>query len=352
MKIEKLTKEQEAKFPFYVKKWTDIGLCTKRADRKKAEDACRDAYKVAGLKPPNLIVWAESPVGLFLTAKVLKEFLKKENFDSVRDSVWASVRASVRDSVRGSVSGSVWASVIDSVWASVRDSVRGSVWASVSGSVSDNLKSEWEERGSYGQHDADWLSFYDFFKNECALKVCKKLEPLMSLAEETQWNLFYKNVAILSEKSTTLHRDANGRLNNFDEPAMQWSDGCAIYYINGMMVPEYIVKTNRDDFTKEIILKEDNADYRGAIISKIGIEKTIEILGAKVVDIYESKVGGQYELLMVNYDGRGDRPYLKMRSQSIDAYHIEGLHPKVKTVKEAIAYRNGLKIFVEPETLS
>ena len=39
--------------------------------------------------------------------------------------------------------------------------------------------------------------------------------------------------------------------------------------------------------------------------------KTIQILGAEIVDTYESKVGGKYELLLVDYDGRGKRPYLK-----------------------------------------
>ena len=71
-----LTEEQRAKFPEYVKKWTDIGLCTKRADRKKAEQACKEAYKVAGLEDPKVIIWAESPIGLLLTAKLIKEISK------------------------------------------------------------------------------------------------------------------------------------------------------------------------------------------------------------------------------------------------------------------------------------
>jgi hypothetical protein len=58
-----------------------------------------------------------------------------------------------------------------------------------------------------------------------------------------------------------------------------------------------------------------------------------------------------YELLSVNYDGRGERPYLKMRSLSINAVHIEGIKPGVTSVKEAICFRNGLKTFSLPNTL-
>ena len=46
-KIEKLTDAQVARFPEFIKRWTDIGLCTDPADRPKAEACIRDiaAYR-------------------------------------------------------------------------------------------------------------------------------------------------------------------------------------------------------------------------------------------------------------------------------------------------------------------
>ena len=114
----------------------------------------------------------------------------------------------------------------------------------------------------------------------------------------------------------------------------------------------WIAETKREDFTKAMILEEQNADYRRCIIQKIGIEKTIELLGAEVIDTYESKVGGTYQLLSIDYDGRGKRPYLKMKSQSIDAFHIEGVPTGTRTVKDAICFRNGLEKFEEPQLLT
>ena len=59
--ITKLTTEQEARFPEFIKKWTDIGLCTLPADRLRAEHGIRLAYETAKLKAPLKIVWTTSP---------------------------------------------------------------------------------------------------------------------------------------------------------------------------------------------------------------------------------------------------------------------------------------------------
>ena len=59
-KINSLTKEQEALFPKYVDKWLKIGLCTKPANRPKAEELINQCYEVVGLKKPKKIIWCGS----------------------------------------------------------------------------------------------------------------------------------------------------------------------------------------------------------------------------------------------------------------------------------------------------
>ena len=44
-KIASLTKEQKDRFPEFVKKWTDIGLCTDPANREESELAIKEIYK-------------------------------------------------------------------------------------------------------------------------------------------------------------------------------------------------------------------------------------------------------------------------------------------------------------------
>ena len=111
--IEKLTDAQIAKFPEYVKKWTDIGLSCDPLDFERAKRGVMLAYESAGKSQPKKIVVCDSPLSGSITASILKSSVRA----SVGDSVRASVRASVRDSVWDSVRASVWASVWDSVWA-------------------------------------------------------------------------------------------------------------------------------------------------------------------------------------------------------------------------------------------
>ncbi len=395
MKIEKLTKEQEAKFPEYIKKWTNIGLCTKRANRGKAENACKNAYKIAGLEEPKIILWAESPMGLLLTSKLIKEITKqgknpysKMNLASMGDSVWDSVRESVRASVWAIVGArvrdSVWASVRDrvrdSVWdsirnsvsdsmvasmgarvrvsmgaivgasvkASVRDSVGTSMWASMSASVWDStLKNEYNELGSYGQHDANWLGFYEFFLNECNIKDCEKLLPLMNLAQETGWHLFYKDIAILSEKPIEISRNNQGRLHNNKGPAIKWKDGYELYRLNGVNVKKEVALLKPLKITKDLILKEPNADIRREIVRKLTSEQLVKKLKGKVLD---KKYG--YKLLGIDIGDGNVRPFLKMKNPSIKAIHIEGVRPGITSIKEAIKYRNGLTDFELPKKLT
>jgi hypothetical protein len=63
-KITSLTPEQLDRFPEFVERWTQIGLCTTPADRVKAEQAIELMYKVEGLKPPKQIVWYNSPLSM------------------------------------------------------------------------------------------------------------------------------------------------------------------------------------------------------------------------------------------------------------------------------------------------
>ena len=144
-----LTKEQEARFPEFVRKWTEIGLSTAPLNRARILDALTRAFREVNKPPPRLVV-CSSPLASTLTRAVLASVrasvsdsvlasVSASVLDSVRDSVSDSVSASVRASVLDSVRDSVSASVLDSVRASVLDSVRDSVSASVLDSVRDSV---------------------------------------------------------------------------------------------------------------------------------------------------------------------------------------------------------------------
>ncbi len=400
MKIEVLTKSQEARFPEFVEKWIKIGLCAEPADRPTAERGIELIYKEVGLKKPK-IVWCSSPLANGLTRALVEDSVRDSVGASVEDlvraSVWASVEASVRasvgalvgdsvrDSVRALVGASVRASVEDSVrdsvgdsvrasvralvgasvralvWASVRDSVRASVralvgdsvralvgasvwasvgasvWASVGDSVWDSVGDSVRDSG-YGQHDVDWLAFYDFFREVWGLeKETEKLKGHFLIAQSANWYLPHKNICWISERHNILNLNNRGQLHCENGLALAYPDGWGIYALNGIRTkPEYVL-TPAGKITPEMILKEQNVDQRRELIRKVGVDKLTsqgkvveENNGYKLIDMSPIFVG-------INY-----APHLLMKNLSVpDTYHLEGVAPECKTIQQAINWRAG-----------
>ncbi|WP_294129627.1 DUF6745 domain-containing protein, partial [Sphingomonas sp.] len=204
--------------------------------------------------------------------------------DSVRDSVWdsvmANVMANVRNSVRDSVRDSVWDSVMANVMANVRDSVRDSVMASVWDSV-------------FGQHEAGWLSSYDFFSEVCGLrKETQKLSGLLALSQSAGWVLPHRHICLASERHCVLERDKQGRLHSVSGPAVAYPDGWAIYALHGVRVPEWII-TRPQEITIEKIGAEKNVEIRRVMIERYGEERYIVDSGMKPV-AHDERFGTLY----------------------------------------------------------
>ena len=300
--ITELTSAQVARMTEFRDRWTAIGLSTAPADRPTAEAAIRLAYHCAGLGPPHTIVWCGSPLSQAISRRLWR--------GSVRDSVGASVRGSVRDSVG----------------ASVRDSIRISVWDSI-----------------YGQHDASWLSLYDYFRVVCGLKAqTARLRGLTDLARSAGWALPHKDSCWVSERHNTLRLDDRGRLHCADGPAVTYPDGWSIYAVHGVRVSERIVM-HPESFTSEELAKEPNSEVLRIIGERLGWSVFLDKIGAVVVDTYvdpDTKL--VYELLDLAERKGPDQPrWLRMRSPKLldgsEPTYVEKVHPDLT---HAIAARN------------
>jgi hypothetical protein len=300
-KIESLTPEQKARFDEFRIKWTNIGLCTLPADRPTAEKGIELIYQAAGLKKPR-IVWCGSPLTNALTRAFVKDILKGR---------------------RGGAS--VWASVGDSVGASVWDSVGASVWDSVGAS-------------GYGQHDANWLAFYDYFKEVCGLvEQTKNITGHWMIALSANWYLPHKNICWISERHNKLFINERGRLHCENGMALTYPDGWGIYALNGIqMKPEYVL-TPASELSPQTVLKEQSVDIRRELLRKIGVLKMKS--QGKIIETI-----GEYELIDMSpvFTGINYAPHLLMRNPSLpDTFHLEGVAPQCHTIEQAINWRAG-----------
>ena len=317
---QELTPAQRARFPEFVSRWTDIGLCTAAADRPRAEAAIRAMYAAAKLSPPH-VVWCGSPLSQGLTRAIVR---------TLPASVWASVGASVWDSVWDSVRDSVGASVRDSVRASVRDSVRASVWDSVGASVNES---------AYGAHDAGWLSFYSFFRD--VLGLADQTAPLcglLELAHSAGWALPHEKLCWVSERHNVLRRNELGRLHATDGPAVSYPDGWQIFAVNGTRIPgEWI--TDPKTLTPEAALGQSNVELRRAAVELLGWHKVLSNLPHRVIDADVNPQIGT--LLSVDLPDAPNSRFIRVECGTRRTFALP-VPPEMTTAREANAWTYGL----------
>jgi hypothetical protein len=277
-RIEKLTPAQVDRLAEFRERWLARGLATGPCDRKAMEAAADEAYRAAGLPVPAIKIWLGSPLAGAIGAHLLMQ-MPKLSGDQVRDQV----RAQVGDQVR--------AQVRDQVGAQVRDQVRAQVRAQV-----------W--RAGYGQHDANWLAFYEFFGDVCGLEVCGRLRGL-NLLSECGWWWPFAGAVILTERPTSIHRDDRNRLHNVAGAALTYPDGFALHAVHGIRVSADIID-NPASITCERIGGESNAEIRRVMIELYGANRYLLDSGAKV--IHRDAVGILYRKELSN-----DEPIVMVR---------------------------------------
>jgi hypothetical protein len=71
--LTELSEAQKAALPVVRDEWIAHGLSCERANRPLAEEGVRDAYQAAGLEPPELVIWMDSPLAGVVAAAYLTQ---------------------------------------------------------------------------------------------------------------------------------------------------------------------------------------------------------------------------------------------------------------------------------------
>ncbi|MFC5996911.1 DUF6745 domain-containing protein [Pseudonocardia hispaniensis] len=153
--------------------WMRVGVSTERCDRPAAEAAVRAVYTAAGLVAPTWVVWADSPLG--------------------------GARA-------------------------VLDQPGDRLWDEVGGHLC-----PWR--------DAYWLAYHQVARPIAGLPPSPQLDALAAATRAVGWWWPMRDVAVLTDRPTQLHRDEQGRLHREGGPAVAYADGWALHYRHGTPHP-------------------------------------------------------------------------------------------------------------------
>ena len=353
MKIETLTPEQESKLSLYRDKWLKIGLSTEPLDFERAKAAATKCYELAGLNPPQYFLHFQSPYAAAIGAHSHRKRFKKGG--QVSDRVWDQVHEQIRDQVgvqaSNQVRDQVKAHVQDQVEAHVWDQVGAHVGAQVGAQVRNQVKEKirhqlWDQVWAqiFGPHDANFLSYYDFFQSELNLINCEKIDGLIELANHCGWWAPYENVCILQDRPSIIKFDDKNRAHCEDGPAIAYPDGFGVYCWHGTRIPADWIEQAP---SAEEALEWENLEQRRAACEIVGWHNILRELDARTIHKDEDPQIG--ELVEVNIPDIGNEKFLRVLCGTGREFALP-VPPEMTTALQANAWTYGLaSIDYKPE---
>ncbi len=424
-------KVDEKKLQKYLEKWTAICYNTGPADREKAESMIGPLYDFAQLKRPFRCFWGSSPVGIALQAACIEELLKIEpTLLHLRDKAlpWWEDK------------GAAYVNLLEGGEALCQDNDITLPWFKLKMDIS-NMSKEWSEGAvrvkniaakellhqlvgdgvvpfkglsiertievmthfftsppddavysklsvqSYGNQDAGWLMYYDYYEIEEKSAKAAEARPLVDFSEQVNWWICGDEAIFISEmpssydegymdeKITTHHNDK--------APLVVYRDGYDAGAMNNTMMPSWVINTPAEELPAEEVLQITNAQVRAEAMRKMGIERLFEKLESteiesigmtelykkypihnypqhgdvlfhvvedsnkKVVEFDEledwfvkSMEDSVYKLVEARLNDNTKGKFLVMDNLSVDLHHIEGVDNNCTNVFEAICFRN------------
>ena len=327
--IKRLTLEQEADLPRIRDHWLRVGLQTGPGDRDRAWRGICAAYTVAGLAQPKWMIWMRSPLEMCRAAVQIE--MRDQVLDQVRDQVLDQVLDQVR------------VQVLDQVLDQVRAQVSAQVLAQMHAQVLARACGYW----CPGQFDSYWLSWISALRDYCDYG---RIFGLSEVAHSCAFAWMYPDSVIFCDHPTYIRRDEQHRLHMEGGQAISFADGWGIWVLHGVRVSQRVAETPAYMIPIVWWAEEKNVEVRHEIEKRIGSERLLRDLEAKMIHADLIVVGGRdlpYEVQEVTLPNGGRRRLLAMTNPSTGEIHREWVPLEITTCREAVCWRNGTQDFPE-----
>lgn len=190
----------------------------------------------------------------------------------------------------------------------------------------------------YGNHEAAWLSFYDYMQNVCGIDFEGKLDGLMAVATECGWVSCYDTMAVVQDRPLHIKMDEDNRLHCETGPAILYADGFAVYSWHGVRIPREWIE-DKASLTAKIALTWENVEQRRAACEILGWVNIIKELDAKVIDEDEDPMIGT--LLEADIPEIGREKFLRVLCGTGREFALP-VPPDMKTALQANAWTFGI----------
>ena len=347
-----ITPEHRAQLKPWADKWIANAMSTKPMDdedRAAMRVAIRGLYQAAGLKPPpdERIVFVPSPfvarvAGGFAAA--IWHMRKTGQPAATEAATWDATEAATWDATRAATEAATRAAENWWEFGDIRAMARMLGSAAEFGiQCAFSTYRMWQGGNQWPGGDA----FFSFFRHVAKLQIdYGKWSHWESASLHGGPRIMHEEFCIVSDRPRVLLVDAQNRPHCEDGPFCRWSDGAALYCLNGVRVPKWLVMTRAADLDPARLLKIDNAEVRREFVRKVGVERIVSALsgGAISKTSYRTEDGREhhYELHRLAVSETERWTYLSMINPSVGLTHFEGVPNECHTVRDALIFRAGL----------
>jgi hypothetical protein len=245
--MDKLTPEQLASIDRLRAKWLKIGLNTDKIKHNEIKQLCYKIYEDLKKARPRIFIFTRGPTeAMYLISGAASVTIPEAELIALSnsDNPYALTEALLKN-------------------------LEGK-----------SFKEEKTYPSFYGQHDASWLSFYDFFVEN--FNIANEVEAYSELAKVAGWCWFYEDIVFVSHKPYKVSM-IDEKLHSETGPAVAYDDGTKIYAFNGTRLPGDWVE-NRNTIDPGIIFQHTDVDVRAAGIQLLGYARLKDKLGYKILD--------------------------------------------------------------------
>ena len=278
-KLTSLTDDQKAQMAPWADAWIARALDPTPADEALVELGMKECYEAAGLVWHGNIVWVDSPLTVAFAGPQAALALELVRGDSaVYSAVYSAVRSAVYSAVR-----------------------RG--WSYYLG----------------GWGWAYWNAYVSYYRDVVGLELDDGIWDRSRSYEAAQgagWWWPHKEFVIVARRHTSIKRDNQGRLHSTTGPAISWGDEFAIYAIDGIRVPEWVVTA--PDPARIISDELPNTEQRRVAMAHYGWDRAVHDLNLEIIEASDNPVWGTLYALPETLVERGRATLLVCQNASPD----------------------------------
>lgn len=208
----------------------------------------------------------------------LNDQIRSHIRSQVNDQIVSQVSDQITDQISSPVRSQMNYLVKDQILNQVNDQIRINICDQVNNQIYKE-KYSLESFSIYGNvWDYGWISFYEFFKTIGVKIESPSYEKFKSLIFSGVYDMIQLNgFCIVSDLPDKILRNSRNRLHAEDQSAIHFRDGYELYFWNGVCVPSKWI-LNKENISKEDIVKESNAEKRRCLREILGAKRYYDLI--------------------------------------------------------------------------